>query len=464
MSLSTELKSLNSKLGFSLQNGTSKSIKEFYDEVIEQTLPSKQTVLYWNDLLSEYIEQPDAVFAVRAFGSWNDDKAIDRDKQLRRGFLTKASNNQISYFFCDNYFTSIIAKLIYKDSRPSMNEFKALLLAGDFPVRVRHTNDENERAFFPYTTKDPSFGAAGYKIAHIADSGNDFYFKNQHFGLTELSETYHFSRGNYNDWKQDSLGKYVRIMDINDDTKTILKAHFMRFTNPLNYFLAPKDNTSGPVFNYFENPDKKDEKKLKDRIDCKIAEYKPIISYVNEIYTSIYGNVYQDFQKKILLPKNYFQENTGNQKIEINYGINLFSKKDDLISFLETGIVSANTQTPGSKHTKSTKVKQATSKKVNPPASTGKGVSRIAKWNQNINQKSYKIVALMKNKFPNGISKHQFIQEVNILFQDNSGLGSVASLMTDKGNSYGQIFYEDPRTGLLTFTPEAQIEVNKYNW
>lgn len=464
MSLSTELKSIDSKLEFSLQNGTSKSIKDFYDAVIEKTLPSKQIVLDWNDLLSEYIEQPDAVFAVRAFGSWSDDKAIDRDKQLRRGFLTKASNNQISYFFCDNYFTSIIAKLIYKDICPSMNEFKTLLLAGDFPVRVRHTKDENERAYLPYTSKNPSFGTAGYKIAHIVDSGDDFYINDRKYGLTELSETYNFPRGNYNDWKKDSLGQYVRIMDINNDTKKILKAHFMRFVNPLNYFLAPKDNTSGNIFNYFENPDKKDKKKLEDRIDCRIAEYKPILSYVNEIYTSIYGKVYQDFQTKILLPKDYFQENTGDQIIDINFGMNLFSKKDDLISFLKTGIASANTQPQGSKHAKSSKVKQTTSKKAIPPVSTGKGISRIAKWNKNINLKSYKIVALMKNKFPNGISKQQFIQEVNILFRDNRGLGAVASLMTDRGNSYGKIFYEDPKTGLLTFTPEAQIEVNKYYW
>ena len=90
MSLENELKSIDYQLTFSLPKGTTKSIEEFFDVVIKPTLLPKQIVLDWNALLSEYIEEPDAVFAVRAFGSWNDDKAQDRDKQLRRGLLTNA--------------------------------------------------------------------------------------------------------------------------------------------------------------------------------------------------------------------------------------------------------------------------------------------------------------------------------------------------------------------------------------
>jgi len=359
MSIQTELKSIDYQLNFSLPKGTTKSIEEFFDVVIKPTMLPKQIVLDWNDLLSEYMEESDAVFAVRAFGSWNDDKAHDRDKQLRRGFLTKASNNQLSYFFCDNYFTAIIAKLIYNNFCPTLSEFKSKLQSGDFPVRVRHTKDENIKAFFPYTTKNPAFGSAGYKIAHIVDSGDDFYFNNECQGLTELSELLGFTRGDYEDWEGNSSGRYVRILDISEKAKTVLKAHFMRFVNPLNYFLAPKDNTSGKIFNYFENPDMQNRKKLEDRIDCRIAEYKSLTSYVNEVYSSMYGKVYKDFQAKILLPVNYFKKNTGTEKVEITFGKKLFTNKEALISFLKTGEVPVSSVSSDKTNNSPKKIKTA---------------------------------------------------------------------------------------------------------
>lgn len=360
MSLENELKSIDYQLNFSLPKGTTKSIEEFFDVVIKPTLLPKQIVLDWNALLSEYIEEPDAVFAVRAFGSWSDKDALDRDKQLRRGFLTKASNNQLSYFFCDNYFTAIIAKLIYNNFCPTLSEFKSKLQSGDFPVRIRHTQDENIKAFFPYTTKNPAFGSVGYKIAHIVDSGDDFYFNNECQGLTELSELLGFTRGDYEDWEENSSGRYVRILDISEKAKTVLKAHFMRFVNPLNYFLAPKDNTSGKIFNYFENPDKQNGKKLEDRIDCRIAEYKSLTSYVNEVYSSMYGKVYQNFQSKILLPNDYFRKNPGKEKIEVTFGMELFDKKDDLISFLKTGEVPVSSDKTNNSPKKIKTAKQTT--------------------------------------------------------------------------------------------------------
>lgn len=339
MSLENELKSICYKLDFSLPSGTSKTIEEFFDVVVKPTMLPKQIVLDWNDLLSEYIEEPDAVFAVRAFADWYDKKDPEKDKQLRRGFLTKASNNQLSYFFCDNYFTAIIAKLIYNNYCPALAEFKALLQSGDFPVRYWACKDENLKAFFPRVKRDPALGSTGYKIAHIADTADDFYFNKKSQGLTELSEFLGFTRGDYEDWKQDSSGKYVRILDINEDVKTVLKAQFMRCVNPLNYFLAPKDSGNSGVFNYFANPDKQNNKSLKERIDCRIAEYKSLTSYVNEVYSSMYGKVYKDFQSKILLPDNYFKKNTGAEKVEITFGKKLFTNKEALISFLKTGEV-----------------------------------------------------------------------------------------------------------------------------
>ena len=72
-------------------------------------------------------------------------------------------------------------------------------------------------------------------------------------GINELAKVYSFPRGRYSDWKKEMVNGvelFVRHHDVSDNTLEVLKSHFLRFVDPLNYFLAPKAKWRNKYFRY----------------------------------------------------------------------------------------------------------------------------------------------------------------------------------------------------------------------
>ena len=86
MSLAQELASIDNQNRITqIQQGSAPTIDVFWREFIEPSLPDKDAVLKWFKLLSDYVDQDDAVFGLRCYGNWESYKIKD-DYTLRRGF------------------------------------------------------------------------------------------------------------------------------------------------------------------------------------------------------------------------------------------------------------------------------------------------------------------------------------------------------------------------------------------
>ncbi len=328
MNLLDKINTIDNPKVTSFSEGYSKDIQTFYNEFINPRLPNQEIVSKWNILLQEYADLPDAIYPVRAFYK-SDDNFIETEKgdELRRGFLTKFVNADFSLFFTDKYFVDYIEKMLLDNYCPSLNEFYELMISRKFPARFSISNElEKKKAAYKIDAKNPGLNKAGYTIAHIVDTGK-YYSYPESSSLKKLVDLFDFGRGKYSDWEEtsDSYGKlYLRLMNAKNPVKTkeILKSHFLRLTNPMNYFLTPKNQKDERTYNEFRN--------LKNETKYNIAEYRNLKNYVHEQYEIQFGKQYTDFLKLIHLPENYFSKSDGNEIIRIYYGNPL--KKENFIN------------------------------------------------------------------------------------------------------------------------------------
>lgn len=327
MKLIDKLNNINKLKIKALETGSCKTMEEFWNEFVVPLLPDKDIVKKWNELLISYVQLPDAVYAIRAFGSWNDSCIeLEKDDELRRGFLTQPLNVEYEYFFTDNFYAAYFAKMAMDGYCPTLDEFYELMKERKFPARYgRSCKLERNKAVYSLNGKDPGIGKAGYKIAHIVDAGKSFNINGNPLNITELSEYFNFNRGKYSDWHYDAKQQiYVRNLPISKEAKDVLIAHFLRFVNPLNYFLVPKAKSSYKgkykIYNEFMNV-------IKGKEDYDIAEYKHLLSFAHNKFKSIYGQCYEEYLKLIMLPEKFFDIVEDDFILDIKYGNPLYTNE-----------------------------------------------------------------------------------------------------------------------------------------
>ena len=92
------------------EDGYSETIQDFWYNIVQPLLPKKETMEKLMNMLLKYCDEPNAVFAIRAFsgkckGAVEATEMIVDEKSfssLRRGFLTH-TNLGVDYFFTDMY-------------------------------------------------------------------------------------------------------------------------------------------------------------------------------------------------------------------------------------------------------------------------------------------------------------------------------------------------------------------------
>lgn len=283
----------------SLGYGKAETLAELWDNLIEQYLPSEQTVAAWNNLLFKYINDDGAVFAIRGYNTFPRHKY----DSLRRGFLTNTDKG-FSFFYTDNFFAAYFCKMAIDNYCPDYEDFYDLITKRKFPARFG-IDTENERKLMAINKgKDPGINSAGFKIAHIIPVGKGYYFGGKTNGIKEILERY-FPKGERADWKRrtDNTGTYfVRELKVADNAKEIIAAHFLRFIHPLNYFLAPK-------------------KDLESNHCCKeIAENNELLKYAQYRFMKKYGQLYFDYLKLIMYNDQINFKDNGSHVINITYG------------------------------------------------------------------------------------------------------------------------------------------------
>lgn len=288
------------------------TIADFYKDFVKPCLPDTNSVIGWTNLLLEYVNQDNAVFSVRQFANWlkvsNSSQAdhtlaiskglssnVYNPYSLRRGFLTEFERSKLKYFFTDNFFAAYFMKMAFDGFVPSIGDLLKEMNDRTFPARFGlYCKEEQAVAAFDITgniAKDPGIKNAGYKIGHVIDSGKDYHA----FGVTiDLAKIcYHyFPRGNYQDWKSNSLYYRRLVRELNSDALLpYLKAHFLRFACPINYFLAPKPKNNGKIYHEYH---------VGNTIKYDIAELPDLQEYIIGQFHLLYGKVYEDYLKAIM--------------------------------------------------------------------------------------------------------------------------------------------------------------------
>lgn len=349
------------------ENETASTVEEFYWKFIQKTEIDKTKVCDWHRMLVEYISHEDAIFLCRLYESGgevfkfgkndktgNDIKfAID---QTRRATKTIVGNvpclfvsNYDAAEFCNMVSKGVVAdvnlfkdmlknykyRLHYQASAPiSKEEYEQLLENNELEKRCKELLEQKNKK----SLQEEAYILAGYpKIGNVRSSILNsskrylahiigvkdvrYYFEDKKdFYQGNINEI--LPRGKISDWK-DENGKCVRIIkrDLSEEDKRVIKAHFLRFFDPVNYFVTPSNSYHSKDSNMGKNRN--------------IGEYWLLQQYVEKRYEELYGkDVMDEFRRLALVPKSeddkYKKIIRNGESIYVNsitYGTNLKTKK-----------------------------------------------------------------------------------------------------------------------------------------
>lgn len=283
-----------------LTSGNSDTIEDFWETIVKPYLLKEKVVKAWLEVLYEYIEREDAVYAIRKF----EDKLNNTPKNLRRGWYNKVKNVNWSFFYTDNYFASYFAKMALNEYVPEEREFYEMMINHTFPARysMGDYDEELQNATFKINARNPGIGTRGYKIAHIVNTGENYSYNGKCYGITEICNKY-FPRGKYEYWNisvsaDKEYPKYRELPEDSKEGQNLLKAHFLRFACPLNYFFTPlKTKLVLGQVDIYKND---------------IAEHDPLLKYVMIQFYKIYKDTYAEYLEKVL----YYAPGTAKIKLE----------------------------------------------------------------------------------------------------------------------------------------------------
>jgi hypothetical protein len=306
MTLQEKLNAIREPRIPNIEVGSSETIAEFWDAFVAPKLIPVEYVRAWWDLLKRYVEEPDALFAIRTFGNGR-----DWDRDLRRGFYNIVTNDTYRFFYTDNFFTAYFFKMAYDRYVPSYEDFKETMISRKFPARFgRSQQSERDKAAISLAGKDPYIANAGYKISHIMNAGTDIWDGERLAKISDICEDY-FPRDEYEDWTlhEDPSGSfYARDIEVDEHGKELLKAHFLRLTCPMNFILTPKRNLQQLSVHV----------RLND-----IGESEQLQKYAMKKYHEIYGSMYEEFLSKIAMKPGFninAVDPTGDFEVGIQYG------------------------------------------------------------------------------------------------------------------------------------------------
>ena len=298
----------NSQYSVSMPSGFSATIEDFYKDCISKNNLDKANVLAWHKMFLEYVDRPDAIYWIRYYesGSGSYHKKYGRHDN-RRACMTQFADG-FSYVFVSNFDVHEIFNMIALGVTPDVDEFVEMMnhrtavnsnyqsFPDSFPMHYDrgHSCEESEMNCYP-NIGNPQSGVLtgeGWYLAHIVEIKSEYRRKSGVYkSLSKTERETIFPRGAISDWKPDARGIFVRYIDeiLDDEYKEIVKAHFLRFVDPLNYYAVP-----GEKAQQNETPYAKSQKT--------IGEYDPLNMFMAQKFEMLYGKVEMDeFRKAALI-------------------------------------------------------------------------------------------------------------------------------------------------------------------
>ena len=233
---------------------------------------------------------------------------------------------------------------------PNEKDFLEMLQKGEYQFHYQKDGKDCQDNLVSYFENRGGINCGvlnfqNWYLAHI-NGVNDIQYCNDRYNLSNAQiNNLFFPKGLVSDWKQVSflkdfknfkfnrnktktnLDRRVRIIDINDIYKNfrqlepgatnaeidelykkLLKAHFLRFVHPINYFLVPSKKCE---VNY-----------IFGRKNVSIGEYGHLIDYIKNKRKNIFSNaLIERAEENMMLPTvDISKMDYGSEKIYISYG------------------------------------------------------------------------------------------------------------------------------------------------
>ncbi len=334
-----------------------KSVKDLFDNLIKSEIIKYSTkILEWHKMLVDYANLQDTpIYLIRKYESVG--VKLNNKQDNRRGCLTLVVNNnkvEFAYAFVSNYDAQEIYNMIRNNvDAPKPEEFKKLLMNGSYQMHYDPKGgscQDDKVSYFEHrgSIRAGVINSQNFYLAHIVGVNDYEYFNKYNLSKKEI-DTIFFSRGSVTDWVdvdnincfysnfiletnpiKNGLRRKIRILnycDIYNEFqnkvqsnvteqefkelyKQLLVAHFLRFVDPMNYFLVPgKDNEVNCIYG---------KKKIS------IGEYYPLVSYVNSFiknHASL-SKAKNEFDQLSMYNSNRsVWQPKGDEVINISYGL-----------------------------------------------------------------------------------------------------------------------------------------------
>lgn len=208
--------------------GTAIDASDFFNQIIKPQFSNKDAIIAIHRALMEYIDNENAVFVLRMFGS-APQKKYDL---LRRGFLTIYPNGQ-KVTYCDNTFAMPFAAIKIAGMSYGTDDLISYMNDKSLRCGFGTTTEERELSYYKWDGNNNliNLNNYGWYLAHIIPVGKEY----NHKTLSEI-----FVNPSRSEWETETDNIRRPDNNLSDEELNILKAHFLRLVHPLNSFLVPK--------------------------------------------------------------------------------------------------------------------------------------------------------------------------------------------------------------------------------
>lgn len=295
------------KIKYSQCDKTIHLVSDFYDDFLisGKRLPEKNIVVEWHKLLTWYIDQPDATLFVRKYEGGKKNNEWDN----RRGAVIQF-NDGFEIAYASNFLAHDIFLMAYHGFVPSKNDFMSSIKNRELHI-TSGTKVEKEIKLYPSANKGLSY----CYLAHIMDVNGEYLRDDGSYRrLSKPEVDWLFPRGVASDWKNSSDKVWHISRKLSNSEKELVKAHCIRFLDPMNYYLTPLTKHCRHTLTGFKK---------------NIGEFSPLTFYIHQQYKNIFKDSYNHLiergkfiEKK---PKGY----TGKEVINLEYSVDMVSPNDE---------------------------------------------------------------------------------------------------------------------------------------
>lgn len=317
------------------KSGNYKTLGDFYNNYIKVALPVFQKAIDVHEALLNYALSKDPILIIRDFENGKQKNQVIKINGLtiqlkdgkRRGTYTK-TNIGFSYAFASNLDGGDFCNFVLRDGTiaPTVQELKELFDPANKIFKIHHEmlpqggavpkNAESLISIFPGINQWHS-NVSQYScyLAHIYDvKGMPYVVNGTQYNSNSALWKKVFSRGDITDYYY--MPNKTRTLDLSnmsaDDKKAakeIAIARFLRFFDPLNYFLTPGDTTR-KVYKFIHSPGNNKKN---------IGEEPVVLWYVREQYDLLYKNYMDEFRKYALVPSLHSSKFSPSRQISFEF-------------------------------------------------------------------------------------------------------------------------------------------------